>query len=76
MNTQMKKDSEPQTGIVKPRKVHPWRQQIINAEKLKAARKERKRIYERGELHREWERQHYRIKHGIDPLLPVMEPMG
>ena len=49
-------------------RTHPWR---LPFWKLKEARKEAKQRYERGGLHKEWERENYRLKHGIpmdDPI--------
>lgn len=57
-------------------KIHPWRQTSPYS-KLKAARAEYKRRYERGETkngdkHKEMQRERYRIKHGIDPERPLI----
>lgn len=59
-------------GAINPAPSHPWRRQGFNVLKLRAARKEAKRRYERGELHREWERDASRRKAGIPLDAPVM----
>ena len=55
-------------------KTHPWKTNFQNELKLKVARKEARRIYERGELHKEWQRTNYRLKNNIPIDAPVMTP--
>jgi hypothetical protein len=59
-------------SVVRPR--HPWRQWDDRKAKLKAARKIARRRYERGELHKEWERTFLRIKRGIPIDAPILKP--
>lgn len=50
---------------------HPWKNSAANFLKLKAARKEAKRRYERSDKFKDWQRDNYRMKHGLDLDAPV-----
>lgn len=57
--------------------MNAWKSAFNDSFKLFEARKEYKRRYQRGETkfgekHKEMARERYRIKHGIDPSLPVL----
>lgn len=57
--------------------MNAWKSAFKDSFKLIEARKEYKRRYQRGETklgdkHKEIARERYRIKHGIDPSLPVL----
>lgn len=51
---------------------HPWGRTASDVLKLKAARKDAKRRRERSESHKEWQRDNYRLKRGIDIDAPVL----